>query len=260
MTDIPGSADSLSLALGARFGVVDGQRTGWIDARPALCRHGVLRAAGLVMLIDMAAGYEAEMHAGRDWNFTADLGVRRSPVPIERVEGIPVVQRAGRTISIDVPLRDADGRAVGHGVSTFTRVAARPGDPERPDYPLDSMAALPVTDLDAAEALEARPDGDDLVVELRPGMLNPAGVLQGGVASLIAEMAALRVAEERVDGPLVVTAFDIRYVSMGRVGPVRAVVELLGRPADGLAVVKLLDTGAEGRVITHNLLGFAPPG
>jgi acyl-coenzyme A thioesterase PaaI-like protein len=90
-------------------------------------------------------------------------------------------------------------------------------------------------------------------------LLNPAGVLQGGVAALIAEVAAERVVERTVDRPLVVAGFDVRYVNMGRVGPIRAVVDPIGSVGEGRVLVRLLDAGAGDKVVTHNLIDFADP-
>lgn len=123
------------------------------------------------MLVDMAAGDEAEMHADRDWSFTADLGVRLSPVPTSRIEGVPVVQRAGRTISVDMALRDQQDRPAAHGVATFTRVKMRPGDPERPDYPVDSVGSWADDDVDLEAALMAREIADELEVDLHDTLL-----------------------------------------------------------------------------------------
>jgi acyl-coenzyme A thioesterase PaaI-like protein len=258
VTDLPSGERNLAAQLGAKGRLVDGDFHGWVDVTPRLCSHGLVRGAVLVMLVDMGAGYEAEMHAERDWSFTADLSVRRSPVPTSRIEGVPVVQRAGRTISIDMPLRDADGAPTAHGIATFTRVAMRPGDPPRPDYPVDSVGAFVDGDIDLEEALAARETAAGLDVDLHSTLLNPAGVLQGGVAALIAEIAAQRVVERELGGPHVVAGIDVRYVNMGRVGPIRAVVRSIGRPDDASVVVKLLDTGANDRVVTHNLIDFVP--
>ena len=258
MTDLPSGDRSLAAQLGAKGRLVDGHFHGWVDVTPRLCSHGLVRGAVLVMLVDMAAGYEAEMHADRDWSFTADLSIRRSPVATSRIDGVPVVQRAGRTISIDMALRDANGAPTGHGVATFTRVALRPGDPPRPDYPVDSVGTMGDGDVDIEAALAGRTTREGYEVDLHDTLLNPAGVLQGGVASLIAEIAAQQVVERERGTPHVVAGIDVRYVNMGRVGPIRAVVRPIGAPGGASMVVKLLDTGADDRVVTHNLIDFVP--
>jgi acyl-coenzyme A thioesterase PaaI-like protein len=87
----------------------------------------------------------------------------------------------------------------------------------------------------------------------RPELLNPAGILQGGVAALLAELAAQRFLEAAGGRRLVISGFDVRYVTMGRVGPFEAVVTPIG--ADN-AVVHLLDRGADDAIVTHNLISF----
>jgi len=210
--------------------------------------------ATLVMLVDVGAGWAAEMTSDEDWTFTVDIGIRRTPKITNRITGVPGVQRAGRTISIDFPMIDADGEATASGVSTFIRLPRRPQDPPRPNFPTDSMSLWHPPDAPLAALLDARPNSRGLEVDLRPELLNPAGILQGGVAALLAELAAQQTLEAASGHNLVSTSFDVRYVTMGRVGPFDAVVEPIGHD---IAVVKVIDRGADDAVVTHNLIGFA---
>jgi len=256
---MPAGSRALAAHMGPKGRLDDGRFVGWVDATERLCRHGHLRGAVLVMLVDMAAGYVAEANSERDWSFTADLSVRRTLTPVTTMTATPVVQRAGRSISIDVPLADADGVPVAHGVSTFARMPMRPDDPPRPDYPVEAVGRFSDdSDVDLVAALAARDTADGIEVDLDAALLNPAGVLQGGVAALIAEVAAERVLEAAAGTALVATAIDTRYVGMGRVGPIRARVAPLAGPGHS-AVVRLLDTGADDRVVTHTLIDFADP-
>ncbi|MFT5202545.1 MAG: acyl-coenzyme A thioesterase PaaI-like protein [Candidatus Aldehydirespiratoraceae bacterium] len=225
----------------------------WLQVCDDLSNHGHPYGATLVMLVDVAAGWAAEATAGDDWTFTVDIGIRRTPVPTERINGRPIVQRAGRTISIDFPMWDASGAITATGVSTFIRLPRRPNDPPRPVFPLDTMAVWSPPDGPLAELLGARATDRGLAVDHRPELLNPAGILQGGVSALLAELAALDALEQISSRSLVSTSFDVRYVTMGRVGPFEAVVEPIGTDS---AVVKILDRGADDAVVTHNLIGF----
>ena len=122
---------------------------------------------------------------------------------------------------------------------------------------LETVAALSEslgTILQLDQLLAPTPTDEGLRVELRPELLNPAGILQGGVTALLAELAAQRTLEASTGRDLVVTSFDVRYVTMGRVGPFDAVVEPIGPET---AVVKVVDRGADDAVVTHNLIGFA---
>jgi acyl-coenzyme A thioesterase PaaI-like protein len=149
---------------------------------------------------------------------------------------------------------DDHGESTAAGVSTFIRLPRRPQDPPRPNFPSDSMAIWHPPDAPLAELLAPQRTARGLEVDMRSELLNPAGILQGGVAALLAELAAQQQLEADSGRDLVVTSFDVRYVTMGRVGPFEAVVEPIGRE---MAVVKVVDRGAEDAVVTHNLIGFA---
>lgn len=238
--------------MGSHLHLVDGEPECWLQVYDENSRHGMPLGACLVMLADVGCGYAAEIASGDDWSFTVDIGVRRRPTAAAEYRGRPVVQRAGRTVSIDLPLRDDAGQATATTVSTFIRLPRRDADPPRPDFPVDSMSWAIQPDGHLADLLGARPTAAGLEVDLRPELLNPAGILQGGVSALLAELAAVDRLE--TDGRrLVSTSFDVRYVTMGRVGPFEAVVEPVGELA---AAVRILDRGADDAVVTHNLLGF----
>lgn len=227
----------------------------WVEVSSELCAHGVVRGAVLVMMVDVGGGWAAEQESGDDWSFTVDIGIRRAPKVTDRIVGVPVVQRAGRTVSIDLPMRDGEGAPTATGVSTFIRLPRRPQDPPRPNFPLKSMGEFGKPDAPLGELLGATRTARGLTVDHRPELLNPAGILQGGVAALLAELAAQEVLESTSGQDLATTSFDVRYVTMGRVGPFEAVVDPIGAHA---AVVKVLDRGADDAVVTHNLLGFTP--
>jgi len=239
--------------MGAHLRRVDDRVDCWLQVTPEICSHGIALGSTLVMLVDVGAGWAAEKASEDDWSFTVDIGIRRTPKRTERISGVPSVQRAGRTISIDFPMADTDGEATATGVATFIRLARRPQDPPRPNFPEDSMSLWSPPDASLEELLDARSSDRGLVVDLRPELLNPAGILQGGVTALLAELAAQRVLEAATGHQLVSTSFDTRYVTMGRVGPFEAVVDPIGPE---IAVVKVLDRGADDVVVTHNLIGF----
>ena len=239
--------------MGAQLRRVGDQIECWLPTVPELCSHGIPLGATVVMLIDVGAGWTAEMQADDDWSFTVDIGMRRSLKASTRISGVPTVQRAGRTISIDFPMSDNDGEATVTGVATFIRLPRRPQDPPRQDFPTDLMSIWHPPEAPLAELLAAEPSAHGLQVDNRPELLNPAGILQGGVAALLAELAAQARLESMTGRDLAVTSFDVRYVTMGRVGPFEAVVDPIGSE---MAVVKVLDRGADDAVVTHNLIGF----
>ncbi len=238
--------------MGAHLRLVDGEPECWLQIYSENCHHGMPLGSCIVMLVDVGGGYAAEVASGDDWSFTVDIGVRRTPTEVGELRGTPVVQRAGRTISIDLPLLDDASKPAATAVSTFIRLPRRDQDPARPDFPIYSMSWAMQPDGPLRELLDARPTERGLGVDHRPELLNPAGILQGGVSALLAELAALDELEQ--DGRrLVATSFDVRYVTMGRVGPFEAVVDPIGPNA---AAVRILDRGADDAVVTHNLIGF----
>ena len=239
--------------MGAHMRMSEGTMEAWIDVHPNITSHGLVRGAVLVMLVDVGAGWAAERRAETDWTFTVDIGIRREPVVTERFDGEPVVQRAGRTISIEVAIVDDRGRRSASGVATFIRLPRRADDPPRTDFPTHVVSDWPRATRPLDELLAASPTPHGMSVDLRADLLNPAGILQGGVAALLAEIAAQQALESATGERLVVTAFDVRYVTMGRVGPIEAVVNQIGNRA---AEVRLLDRGANDAVVTHNLLTF----
>jgi len=255
VTDLPPTTASLPARMGARWDTEGEEVRGYVDVLPELCHHGVVRVSVLAMLVDTAAGMAADLRAGEDWTFTADLSLRRVPVTVDRIETDPMVLReGGRGITVDVPLLDAAGRRIGAGVSTFSRLVRRDGDPPKVGFTDASEFEWPTPEAPLAELLAAHVVGDELELDLRPTVLNPAGVLQGGVAALLAELAAERRLEAATGARLVGTGMDIRYVNMGRIGPIRTHVEVIGGADSLSAQVRLIDTGQNDRVVTHNLI------
>ena len=108
----------------------------WVRVVPEVCSHGMVLGSVLVMMVDVGGGWAAEQQSGDDWSFTVDIGIRRHPTVTDRIQGVPAVQRAGRTISIDLPMTDASGTQTATGVSTFIRLPRRPQDPQAP-YPYE---------------------------------------------------------------------------------------------------------------------------
>ena len=58
--------------------------------------------------------------------------------------------------------------------------------------------------------------------------------------------------------PQIVTDLDLRYLAMGRVGPMEAEARWIGEPGGGSISVTLRDRGNEDRVTTAALARTAP--
>ena len=234
-----------------------------VNPYPAVCHRGVVRPSVLALAVDMMAGFHAAEGAGSDWLFTTDLSVRAPSrfIP-ERAVTSGTLLRAGRTaVTSDVRM-EVDGQLYAYGQSGFTRVPRRHGDPPEPDihavperaerHPLERPFAeevgIEVTD----------PGSGRAEVVLRDALRNPAGVMQGAIVALLAEVAAEALADFHLGAPQIVTDLDIRYLAMGRVGPMTAEATWIGEPAGGSIQVMLRDRGNEDRVTTAVLARTAP--
>jgi uncharacterized protein (TIGR00369 family) len=94
-------------------------------------------------------------------------------------------------------------------------------------------------------------------MEIRDDLRGPAGMLQGGIIATLVDVAAASTAA--LAGSFVATTeMTIHYLAPGRVGPVRAVGELLRSGARGFAVeARVYDAGMEHRLIAVALAAFS---
>lgn len=99
-------------------------------------------------------------------------------------------------------------------------------------------------------------------VDLRADLVNPAGMLQGGVIATLVDVAG-GVAAARASGSHVVFTSDLtlHYLAAGRVGPVRATARVLRRGRTSVVVeVEVVDTGADNRLMTVATMTLTVPG
>ncbi len=88
-------------------------------------------------------------------------------------------------------------------------------------------------------------------VDPRPDLVNAAGMLQGGVVATLIDVAG-GVAAARASSTRTVFTSDltVHYLAAGRVGPVRAVADVLRRGDRAVVVeVRVLDAGAADRLM-----------
>jgi uncharacterized protein (TIGR00369 family) len=222
--------------------------------------RGALRAGAAAYAVDVSTGLAmgfAVLPQER-WVVTTDLDVQLVAPVVEgplRVESDVV--RAGDTTAVATfTLHDEGaGRVVGGGTATgrpfpfeFDRAildqaigeVRRHGDPSapRPDGPLARVLGFRLGEDGTAE------------VDLGPALLNPWGILHGGVTATLADVAAEATAGSRVAGLLV------RYLAPGRVGPVRATPRVVARDGGrALVEVRVEDVGA-GRVVALATAGM----
>jgi acyl-coenzyme A thioesterase PaaI-like protein len=228
--------------------------------RPELLVHGCVRISALVLMVDMGGGFSAHRAASPDWTFTSDLSLRisarRAP---DRIVSRTRVLRAGRgTMMTEVVLR-GDDQQLGLGYAGFNRQARREGDHPNPDIDEASRRwgrykALDAPLLDTVGVRVLDPASGQVEVTLRDELRNPAGALQGAMVAVIGEAAAESMLGHRGAHRSVITDIDIRYLAMGRVGPIHSHARLLGdAPTDAIAV-ELYDRGRDDRIISTMLL------
>lgn len=231
---------------------------------PQLCANGIVRISVWVLMADIMGGWEAERQAGTDWTFTTDLSVRAPVLRVpERVDGTATSLRVGKgNVSAEVFMHDDAGELFAYSHVGFIRMPRRPHDPSKPD--MASSAAnwgqrVPLTTLlaEAAGARVINPATGRIEVALEDSLRNPAGAMQGAMVALVGELSAEELGAHHLGRPQVVTDIDIRYLAMGRVGPIVATGNFVGPPELGTVRVELRDQGNGNRLISAILARIA---
>jgi acyl-coenzyme A thioesterase PaaI-like protein len=244
-----------------------------IEPYPDVCRSGALRPTVLAAAVDTIGSLFAREVAGRDGIFTTDLSVRSPvrPVP-KRIVVRGALLRAGRSLIASEALLEVEGAPFAYGQTTFQRVprkapAESSGASEALGLP-EVLAHFPLERPLADEAGVVVADASRGRVELPlgPASLSPQGVMQGALVALVVEEAALALAEHGDAGAHVVTELDIRYLAVGREGPIVSSADWVGAREDGTIRVALRDAGHGNRITTAGLARVAraarttPPG
>jgi acyl-coenzyme A thioesterase PaaI-like protein len=250
----------------ARLGIESEWRDGELDhlrlePYPEIVHHGVVHISVYALVADMMGGWVADQHSHHDWVFTTDLSVR---APILRVPDVITATgrglRVGKgTIATDVHVRDGAGAGavIAYSHAGFIRIGRRYGDDPKPDFQSAAERWSAARPARIAEPL-VRAVGIDVVdaacgevaVELRDELRNPAGAMQGAMVALVGEVAAEELVAHHLGRPQVVTDLDVRYLAMGRIGPVRAQATLIGAPEHRSVHVELRDEGNQNRLMT----------
>ncbi|HEX7096184.1 MAG TPA: hypothetical protein VF183_09890 [Acidimicrobiales bacterium] len=230
-----------------------------------LLSNGVLRISVLALMADMIGGWVADRHAEHDWVFTTDLSVRAPALHVpDVIIGTASPLRLGRSaVTAAVELRDGDGNLHAYSHIGFVRVARRHGDDPKPDFVMSAKQWIErpriTGHLDAEAGLQVVDASRGAIqVELTDELRNPAGVMQGAMVALVGEVSAEQLATHHLGAPQVVTDLDVRFLAMGRVGPVHARAEFVGDPRHRTIRVELRDQGMDDRVMTVLLARTEP--
>jgi acyl-coenzyme A thioesterase PaaI-like protein len=233
-------------ALGLDLSFVDGLTHGRVELLPEMLAPGTdrLRIGVLATLVDMVAGF---LPTG-PVNPTVDLR-------------ISLVARPPATGTMYLVCRPAKlGRRLFVGETIL-----HTGDVDRPfarstvTFMNQPMSHAPGSRGPAAEAVAAPsfdellrpryPDAYTVEMDAHPWVSNgPAGTIQGGVQSLLAEIAAERAVKPR---ELAVVDLDIRFLNRVRSGPVAATAEVsAGDLDDAFVRVAITDLGDDARLVS----------
>jgi uncharacterized protein (TIGR00369 family) len=115
--------------------------------------------------------------------------------------------------------------------------------------------------------MRIRPDNgsDDaeavVELELRPDLLNNAGMLQGGLIATLIDCAGGVAASRATKSMKTFTStMNITYLAPGRVGPVRGIGTVLRQGKSSVVTeVKVYDIGADNRLMTIATVIFTLP-
>jgi len=168
-------------------------------------------------------------------------------------------------VHCDIELRDAaSGQEFAYGQTGFLRVPRRHGDPEQPHlHEPVGLEELPRIGRSLAEEVGVHvidAARGHVEVEMRDALRNHAGALQGALAALVGEVAAEALSDAGGGAPRVVTDLDVRYLAMGREGPIWTRAAWIGVPGSGAIKVELRDRGNGDRLVTTVLARVeAPP-
>jgi uncharacterized protein (TIGR00369 family) len=228
-------------------------------AWPALCHpDGGVRTGIVVTAADVVGGMMAARSAHPDWIATSGLNLdQRRPACGGMVQVDCRVLRVGRTaVVLDHEVRDDKGE-VGHGTMMFSRLVRRDHNPtmaEAAAGPVRFATDGPVSDEPIADQVGVRNIEPGAVeLDLTDVVRNSMGTVQGGMLALVSELAAESATAAQVGARARVLDLSLDYVHTAKVGPVRAVAEVVrldGRTAR--LRVEVHDAGAERlSVIAH---------
>jgi len=235
----------------------DADRTyGRLPVTPWLCGPGGgLRVGALAILVDMVVGHTPSMAI----NPTIDMSVRwtaAAPTPGVVVRADASILRFGRqqVVGETTIFDDASGDVLGWGSAAF--VHRRMGPPLGPIATPrgEGPQAASVEELLGVTSPRAG------VVELPYGSRvanagEAVATVMGGIQAVVAEMAA----DQATPAGYVVCGLTIRYLSRVKVGPLRAIAEVLPGTAVLRSIrVRLIDAGDGGRLVAHAVADARP--
>ena len=229
------------------------------------CYGGQVRPSVLMLIADITGGMIGEKEDPECWHFTTDFQLRTAAVPLpDQIDVYAEVLRAGAsTLTCECRFTTTDGAEIGYAQIGFGRHHQRPGDPAKPihDPPRPDLMGLPDIDRPLAEVagIEVVDAATGHVeVELTPQLLNPAGIMQGAMVTLVGEVGAETFAKHDLGTPHAVADMDIRYLLGGKIGPVYSTCRWMGDPTSGWVVADIRDLGKGDRLMATMMMRVRP--
>jgi acyl-coenzyme A thioesterase PaaI-like protein len=233
-----------------------------VEPYPEVCSHGALRATVVASAVDLVGALTAREVAGPDMTMTSDLSLRiPQPGAPARLLAHAEPLRVGRRLVTTAVRLTSDDTTWAYGETSFVRI------PRETDASLDasrlstpeSIESHPLTrPLDAEVGIEVvDPATGTLALPLREALRNPEGVLQGALVALLAECAALSLADHAAGHGKAVTELDLRYLSAVSRGPAVSRAHWIGPAPGGMLRVELRDRGRDDRLTATALVRVA---
>jgi uncharacterized protein (TIGR00369 family) len=95
----------------------------------------------------------------------------------------------------------------------------------------------------------------DVLMEMRDNLRGPAGSLEGGVVSTLADVAGATAAAFALAGMVATQHISISFLAPGRQGPIRATATVLRSSRDqAVTEVRVVDTGLDDRLMAVALV------
>jgi uncharacterized protein (TIGR00369 family) len=213
----------------------------WMPVVEEVCdASGSVRTGVLATLVDVIGGGLAATVAQPNWIATADLTVHvvGRVAAGETIEAQARVLRAGRTTLV----LEVDLVEVGIATMSFCVLPRRDTNLDVSDSMRSERTTMSTTSSRLTEpiddALGAQIVDGAIEVPVTDWGKNSMDAMQGGLVALLADLAG----ERALGAPI--NDLQIVYLGFGRVGPIRAQVDVLGPRA---ARVEIIDTGADQR-------------
>ena len=224
---------------------------------------GDVRLGVLATLVDVAGGELAVRSATPDWVATSDIVLHRlRAAQGGSVEAHPaLVRRTRSTIVLEVTLVDASPEPLGLATMTFAIVPAREkqrrmgvgADASRTEFARPgSGLAVPLVERLGARRLDAAAGRLELALDAYT--VNSLGALQGGVAALLATLAAEAAGDAALGAPCVARDLALNYLALARESPVTTSARVLRREAAG-ALLRVGSRDGGGRPTTVASVG-----